>query len=272
MKNRLRDAGERSRVAAHVASCELCTEFCEAYHQEFEAISGLLDRELPFAAQEVRDKVFARSVRGLVIDLDPMVLAAKSPIRMAADGLEARLEIEHLATLYSESPEAVLRIMRDNKAGRDYLQLMSDSAELVSHVMIRLPDLGREYITDDDGVSVIDPPLDGNLGDLKWQIKLPDAVFSLEKLDYDPNTTLHSNQVELSTPGSDRIRVTLQSKEDGKNIVVEVLELDGQSDFGEVRVMISKPGYLRSHPATPQSRLSFDIADPSESISIRLYR
>ena len=227
---------------------------------------------LPAGARALADKLYGEAARGQIVKLLPLTNASEKNLRLAADSFDrARTPIVNLATFYSTSPEIVLRLMRDLDQGSDYLQLIGMDPKVTSHVLVQLPEIGREFATDDFGKAVIGRAEFADFEKLKWQIKLPDALFLLEPLIYDPDWTTTSKEVTIESEQGDRIRVTLEDKVEGKQILIRVLEFDGKAEFGEVRVMISQHEITEIKNATPDQTVLFETIDPGREISIRLF-
>ncbi len=273
VENAMQDAAARARISEHIGNCEFCSEFCEEYTLYLVSIEDTDRLDLSQAAFNAADDIFRHALRGVIIDMQPLAGDIDTPLRLAADGKEEfRPEIVNLATLCSEQPEAILRVMRDSGRGIDYVQLISDDPELSQNVMIRIPEIGWESLTDDEGKAIIEKQIGDDISNLKWQIKLPDAVFSMKPLEYDPDETRCSGETELTTADSDRIHVELQSKTEGKQIVIKILELDGKKDFGDVRVAISQGGVTTTSSTSGNKTISFDLTDTESVINIRIFQ
>ncbi|MFH1891311.1 MAG: hypothetical protein ABIK83_01345 [Candidatus Zixiibacteriota bacterium] len=269
----MQDAAERERISDHIEECEFCSEFCEDYRSYLESIEAFKDADIPILALRSADTFFRKAVRGRSIALQPLTEDVSSPLKLAADGSERfSPEIVNIAELCSESPEAILRIMRDSTKGIEYVQLISDDPNLAGHIMIQVPEIGWELITDRNGKAVIEHTPEVELSVLKWQIKLPDAIFSMKPLEYDPDETTYSEKVELTSPESDRISVEFRGKTEGKQIVIRILELDGKQDFGDVRVTVSQGDISRTSKTSTASTVSFDLTDSESEVDIRLFR
>jgi hypothetical protein len=162
--------------------------------------------------------------------------------------------------------------MRDFDRGHDYLQLISDDPALSSHIMVQIPQLQKEFITDENGRAEIDASVLDKPDQLSWQIRMPDAVFSLEPLVYDPNKTEYSKDIVLTTEKQDKIKVTFEGKTEGKQISIRILELDGRTDFGVVRVSVSQHHASLFKDVKRNESLSFDLVDATDEIKIRLFQ
>jgi hypothetical protein len=64
----------------------------------------------------------------------------------------------------------------------------------------------------------------------------------------------------------------LEEKTEGKQIILQVLALDGKADFEPVRVAVTQSGTIRWADAGPQQPVTFNLTDPSQEIRIRLFQ
>ncbi|MEW5995958.1 MAG: hypothetical protein AB1744_16400, partial [Candidatus Zixiibacteriota bacterium] len=166
----------------------------------------------------------------------------------------------------------VLQLARDVEKRQDYVQLISEDATLTANVMVRIPELNMEVITNHQGFASLEDITVRDPHQLTWQLKLPEAVFSLEPLTYDPNRTEYAKEVELHTDWNDRITVTFEGKTEGKRILIRILELDGRADFGHVRVQLSQRELSHIRDAEGNETIAFDLTDEQDTINIRLFQ
>ena len=272
--NGLDDAPRVAEISRHLEECEFCRQYWDNYRLYCEAGDEAAKGAISQAAWRLADRLYQQALSGKIVPLqflptdgayERMLLAADSDSDFAPP-------VINLATLYSEEPEMVLRVMRDTDRNEDYLQLIGAEAELAAQVMIQIPELDREFITDAEGrVSLAGVELD-DVEQLKWQIKLPDASFSLQPLHYDPDHTESAKEVSLQTDSGDRIEVIFEDKTEGKQIVIRVLELDGKTDFAPVRVAISQQETRRIKNVAANEPIEFGLIDPQQEINIRLFQ
>ena len=272
VEKRLEQA-EVEQIRQHLEVCEFCREFCDDYHLLYESLRAAEQEELPPEAQALADRLYHAALMGQVIPLQILRPGADEyELPLAADGEQQAAPLPDGAiTLYSEDPEIVLRIMRGPQPDDNYVQLISDDMSLVSHVLIQAPQLGREFVTDEQGRADLGSPPPVLTDDLKWQIKMPDAVFDLEPLTYDPDKTEYSRQVTLQTDRQDRVEITFERKTEGKLITLRVLELDGSEDFGDIKVVVSTPQASRHAQIGDDKTATFAIDDPDSTVNIRLF-
>ena len=272
VENNLPDSKEAEEMAKHIKECEFCAEFCDNYRTYMEALASASSEEIPVKALKLARRLYSEALREQVVQLRAFEKQPPQSFYLAADGAEeAPPDVINLASLYSDDPEFVLRAMRDLKKGYDYLQLIADVPHSASHVLLQIPELGKEFATDDNGRVILDSPLPGDLSQFKWQIKMPDAMFSLKPLVYDPEEVEYRKEMELETERNDRIRITFEGKAKGKQISVRVLELEGKTDFEKVRIYISQKGSGQIKGAEPGKDILFDELKPDTEINIRLF-
>lgn len=260
-------------IGQHVAECEFCRKYCEQFGRFLESIDQASRSIIPGRADNHAEELFRQALSGKIIPLRPLVIESEKVITYLAADDAGRQEprVQNLATLHSVDPEIVLRLVRDLDQNLDYLQVVSDDPTLAANVMIRLPEIDREFITDESGRAVFEnlPPADWEK--LKWQLKLPDAIFSLEPFEYDPERVESSTEMILETPGGDRLKIVLEDRTDGKQISLQLLELKGKSDFGTARVIISSESVSLTDNITPDRVVSLGTIDLHEKINIRFF-
>lgn len=273
LENRL-DEPSAGRIREHLQQCEFCRGFCENQRLFLDSVSRAAEEAIPTKALQLADRLYKDALAGKIISLEPLLSEVSAPpLHLAADGdKEFTPHVQNLTTLCSESPEIILRVMRDLDKGQDYLQLISDNPALSARVMVQIPELKREFITDDNGQATLESGLPDAPEKLTWQIKMPEAVFSLEPLVYDPDKTEYAEDIILETQRKDKIKVTFEGKTEGKQISIRILELDGRTDFGRVKVSVSQQNVSVFKDVERNERLSFDLIDANDKINIRLFQ
>jgi hypothetical protein len=242
---------EYASVEAHVEECELCREYCENYRSLDKSIEWAWSTQIPQSAWDFAKRIQKAPRFRSVINLKPLIesfgdlfsaVEHVGALALAADGsTKPKFPVPRcLATYYSEDPDLVLRVMTHPDQEGEHLQLVSEDPNLRSCVVLQLPDLGHEFLTDHDGCVNLAPGLIKEYGELKWRVKLPDAEFDLTPLIHDPNATKYSSETTLETKKKDKIRVRFEGKAEGKLVIIEVLELEGESKLGTLRMVISK--------------------------------
>jgi hypothetical protein len=264
---------DREQIAAHIAECEFCCEVCDNYRLEKSAINNDIQVSVPMAAKALADRFYAEALKSLNIELIPMLKEHPSISYLAAEGeIEKPSGVANLATFYSEKPEMILRVMRDYGQGYDYLQLTGNEPELVSNILLTVPELDREFVTDDFGRATFIDPLPQKIDALKWQIKMPDAVFALEPLQYNPEAIQYRTDMILETDRHDKIKINFEGKAEGKQINISILSLEGKADFSAVKVVVSCKQATEIKSVRALETCSFQVNEPGEEIKIRIFQ
>jgi len=265
-------SGEAKRqLEEHMASCEFCREFAEDYRLQIESLKQAGQQPPPTGLDKLKERLWQQTAGIKMIRLSELKPQTAPASRLAADGRASRPRWQHLRTFYSESPEVVLRLMRDNEESRDYLQVIADDSSLYSFVAVDMPGGDVRLVTDENGCADIQPGLLDKAGDAAWQIRLPDAVFLLETLDYDPDKTESVKETILSTENDDKIRVVFEKKTEGKKISIEILQLDGRTDFDQVQVVLTADDTVNCWKATPKLGRTVTVTDKIKTINLRLF-
>lgn len=264
---------QRAGLEQHLAICDFCRELVANLTLQMKEDSHPDTREVPDRIKVLADRLLAQSLRGRLIQLRTLENPDVGPsILMAADGeKQDRQAIESLAIVYSDNPEIVVCLMRDNNLGQHYLQVVSDDPDLYEHVLVEAPEAGRSVITDKNGRANLDAIESGSLSDLKWQIRLPEAVFELQELSFDPDSTTYRRETILDSEQGDRIRITLEGKGEGKQIELEVLELDGSTDIGPMQIVISLDDNVTTYDLNDQGTVLIDGGTRFQTLRVRLY-
>jgi len=270
--NRLSDPALREEISRHVEVCEFCDEFCREYRELSQPLESTGDAPLPEELGGLVDSLYHSALQGSIIALRQLD-SERLPACLAADGtLEHKPTVENLARLYSENPEVVLSVMRDRARGQDYFQITAEDSRLSAHVLVQLPELGREYITDADGRAELDLADTGRLDQIKWQIKMPEAVFALAPFTYDPEQVEYAEEITLQTARHDKIAIRFEGRVESKQLSIKVVELEGRTDFGPVKVVVTQQSKSDIRPASPGVPVQIGPIDPDTVIDIRLYQ
>jgi len=272
LENRIQDTDKSEEISAHLKRCQFCREYCDNYGQLTKHINQAKNENIPAETWELANRLFNASMSCNIIYLKPLEPEPSDEYLQAADGIgEPAPDIENIATLYSEQPEMVLQLMRDNKQKLEYFQLIAEDDKLISHVLVQIPEKNEEFITDINGRAELKTTLI-NPSTLNWQIKMPDAQFSLKPLKYDPEKIEYQNELELETDRNDKIRVTFMGKTKGKQISIQILALEGKKDFGDMKVMVNQKNKSDIQKIEPEKSISFNLGEGDDEISIRLFQ
>lgn len=267
------DEPETGKLSSHLEDCEFCREFIDDYRLLQQSLATAEQEVLPGAVEELTRRLYRESLLGCVVSLEPLrVDSDEQTMPLAADRKpEEPLSSDSGITLYSEDPEIILRLMSGPRPDDNYVQLISDDSELVAHVLVQAPQLGREFLTDARGRADLGAAPLELTDDIKWQIKMPDAVFDLEPLVYDPDKPEHSEQVTLETDRQDKLEVTFERLTEGKRITLRLIELDGKTDFGEVKVVVATEHASHLDQMGIGSSATFVLDDAEATVNIRLF-
>ena len=115
-------------VAVHLVGCDVCREEF-ALMEEWLTDPNTQNQGLSgrSAFEETVLHLLRRRASSVPLSLLEMPQNVAGGYVLAADGVAVSAAgLQHRATLYSEDPEVILRVMHDPKAGRDLLQLTAD--------------------------------------------------------------------------------------------------------------------------------------------------
>jgi hypothetical protein len=260
-------------VMDHLDECRICREVADHF-QEFQAAIPTATEDDLLVAGPVATGLYRDACRGQIISLTPLPGDLNpEELCLAADGQPARVpEIEELATLASEASDLVLRLMHDHAASQDFLQLVAEDYSEIAHTLVQIPSMKCEFVTDDKGRADLPPAGEITWDKVDWQIKMPEAVFDLKPLEFTPDQPDYSHSVELDTEQADRIRVTFEGRDDSCSIVVEVLELRGETDLAPMQAIVTAGSHGHSVRTITGQPIVLDLLDSDTPITIRLYR
>lgn len=261
-----------SELSGHLAECEFCREYRDNYRSYIQMINESARIEIPARAMELADRLYAKALSGKFISFRPYSREIDGSLSIAADDIDQfKPDVINLGTFFSEDPELVLRVMRNCSDGIDYLQLIGKNPELTSNVLIQIPELNKEFVTDDHGKAILVGLSEATIIDLKWQVKMPDASFSLKPLIYDPEAVEYAKDFILETDRHDKIKIRFEGKTEGKQININILELDGKSNFGAVRVAVSQKENALVKTVKESETVAFYLNKSDAEIKIRLF-
>lgn len=274
IEDRQSDPTRHDQIAAHIVQCDICREFCDEYRQYIDFVTEAEKSGIPDNAQSVADKIFNSNAIASIIPLTPFEqTSSETAYHLAADGPPAKSPpLRAIATLFSEQPELVLKVMRHEPENRDTLHLISDDPSISAGVMISIPEIDLDVVTDENGEAVLDTTVPDSVAKMNWQVRLPDAVFTLEPFHYDPERTIAKKQVTFETKDNDRIEVHLEEKTEGNRIAIRVTQVGGRADYGQVRIVVGQSGRFESQLSQPDQPAVFGSLHPDQEIVIRLFR
>jgi len=274
---------QSTEIGRHLVSCPLCREYVELI-EEWNRGSQSVQASFP-AAQAVAEHAFAGAVDAAsravprIIELIPLAFQSEPvPVRLAADGhppprADHPIEgLEHAATLYAADPELVLRVMRDRRTGEELLHLIGTDPDLTSNVLIHIVEPSLDFMTDGQGVAHLGPHRLQNPESLHWQVRLPEAIFALSPLQYNPEQPGARRQFELETDAENRIRVELESRTEGIMLHLTLLRIGGSETLQRARLVITQ-GALMSQTVEAKGPATCTVTGLSatEPIGIRVF-
>ena len=263
-----------SQLAGHLASCAQCTDEL-ALIEDWLASEGadlVSDETSPSLAAEILYRR-ARSASRIISLVPFATIPASARLALAADGQGVPSPgWQHRATLYSEHPELVLRIMSDPAAGKDLLQLTGTDPGLTRHVCIHLAEPSMDFFTDHRGIAEADAGLIAEPTALSWQIRLPDATFTLSPLNFGGSPQESLPETVLEAEGGYRVAATLVADDLGMTVRVRALAISGQRDFETVHVVVSQTGgkWRVGEAHSSRDTVSAQV-NATEPIEIRLF-
>ncbi len=227
-------------VAIHVNVCDECRE--ELLLME----EWLADTNAQTPGPTVRSqfeeavlRLLQRRRSNLSLTLMDMPYDPVAGYSLAADGVSAPVAgLQHRATLYSEDPEVILRVMHDPSTGCDMLQLTADDPSLTKHVYIHLSDPPAGFLTDEWGRAEIPAESLGDPAAQSWRLQLPDASFMLKPLEQ----SRAANETVIELPDGDSVAVTFLPDSKGLSLRVRPLRIHGHESIERVRVVVCQSG------------------------------
>ncbi len=272
--NELSPTEGSGEVRGHLEVCEFCREYFEEYRAHSKAVRELMDAPLSERMTNFLSRLAREDRRGLVVNLSVLPVETVAPPKyLAADSPTAeRLENLSIATLYSENPEIILKMMRNQSDGSRYLQLIAESIELTANVLVCAPEIGAAIATDADGRATLPEAVTDNPSSLQWQVRLPDASFDLQPLIYAPDKIEYLRETVLESDRGDRIKVTFIAKTVGKQVEIELLQLDGQENFDRVRILLVEDRRFELQSLVTGQRVLFTLPERTSSINLRIFQ
>ncbi len=240
-----RESESLRAIRAHLDGCEDCrVRFAEIEGWHI-AVEGSMAEGFPRVAQSVADQIYRDAITASrVVLLSPMTMPqTHEPVHLAADGqaeTESVRPLEHRATMVSENPELVMRIMRDPASGEETLHLIGADPSVTRHVIIHVDDPPLDLVTDADGKALLTGTPMANPADARWEIRLPDATFALTRLEgmgIDPGG---EREVTLSSGPDNEMGITLTEGPDGLALRLRLLRVNGRNNIERARLVISQ--------------------------------
>ncbi len=273
-EGRLEESAQQ-KIKEHLRLCEFCSEFCRDHKLYLESRVEAMQNEIPLKAHHVFDRLRLNALTGRKYDLEPLSDPAKRrDLYMAADGHEDEQDHPGLVSMGSfacEDPELILRLMRDNREGSDYLQLIGDDQALVAHVLVTAPEIDYEALTDAEGRAVLN--LDSGIipAELHWQVRMPDAVFRLEPIEFKADRIENEESFDLKTDNDDHVEVRIMKRGEGHQLSLKLLKIGGKSDFEDARIVVWADDESAQTVINSGGTFQLDLASKPSNINIRLF-
>jgi hypothetical protein len=217
---------------------------------------------------------WSASTTGNVIILFPVAdsrIAADTPARLAAKGDE-RPVITQAITLASADRDILLRAIKDPYTHEVWLYLVAEKDPArCGHALIRAFGSEAEYVTDAQGrlnLGKVEMP---SMTDLKAEVHLPTAVFTLSPLGELKDET---RSVVLASPGGDQIRVTWSGDKHLRHLEVEVLKLAGRIADAPLKVAVRAAGETGPPKlvSVTADRVSVETGEAPETLEMYFYQ
>lgn len=283
LDNMLADS-QAKRLQDHIASCQFCAELYQNLQEEhgihFEKSEVRISRKVAETAQKIYagklDDLYQKTnvlQPGLIIELKPLVLenVPKRPLLAADSQKEHAPEIEHFATAYSEEPEALVRLMRNNSLKKNFIQVVSADPKLFQNVLVESAELGCSVVTNDSGEADL-PDVDlKNLSTARWSIRMPEAFFTLEPVEFDSDSMRGASEKILETQHGDKLRILLKSESGGVRIQIELLELHGNRDFESTRLAITLDNVTQLYQMSDRGAVIIQAGKSFRKLSIQVH-
>lgn len=227
-------------AAVHLQSCAECREELAIIEDWLERLaSPVADAPAKSAFEELVISLLQPRPSRILFQPMSMPAAEPRPYALAADGSAVQpAGLQHRATLYSENPEVLLRIMHDPGAGRDFLQLTAVDASLTSRVYVHLAEPPMEFLTDEQGVAELPHAILEDPAALAWGLQFPDATFMLKPLSQ-PEA---ADESIIELPDGDKIAIQYVKNVSGLSLRVRPLCIHGRETMSQVRVVVCQTG------------------------------
>ena len=168
--------------------------------------------------------------------------------------------------------ELVLRVMRNHDRHRDFVQLVADDPATVAHILVQIPDLNCEFMTDASGRADLPEGERDDYRAMKWQVRFPEAVFDLQPLLSAPRDSSSSDEVTLTTEQGDEIVVVLESASAGQTLSVTVKSVRGVTDFDKLRAYVTTAHESARARLAPDKPVYVGPVDSRSTLKISLFR
>ncbi len=217
--------------------------------------------------------IWVESATPDVIHLSPLAPNAgreiPTPLNLAAQGV--RKDAGHDAvTLASEDQQVLLRVVRDAHTKETWLYVVADDPALYENVLVRLPSMDKEFVTDPQGRV--------NLGVVDWpekellaaEVRPPKATFTMS-----PFRTIETGEaVELRSTSGDRVKLALTGEGHNYRLEVNIVELSKTRKKTSLKLAVRMAGTERLVEIQPvvSDQACFGDLDVAEKLEVYLYQ
>jgi len=251
------DVPDKLYLERHLEGCPQCRFTLTQLNKELECLRAIWDESA------VPD----------IIRLFPLRPDASSggptPQKLAAQGVQK--DARHDAvTLASEDQQVLLRVIRDAHTEETWLYVVADDPALYENVLVRLPSVDKEFVTDPQGrvnLSVVDWP-EKEL--LAAEVRPPKATFTMS-----PFRAVETGEaVELRSTSGDRLKMALTGEGHNYRLEVHIVELSKAHMKAPLKLAVRMAGTKRLVQIQPvvSDQACFGDLDAVEKLEVYLYQ
>ncbi len=251
------DVPDKLVLERHLESCPQCRFVLARLNKELERLRAIWN-----------ESAIPDSIR--LFPLPPNAdQESPTPLNLAAQGI--RKAASHDAvTLVSEDQQVLLRIVRDTHTKETWLYVVADDPALYENVLVRLPSVDKEFVTDLQGRV--------NLGVVDWpekellaaEVRPPKATFMMS-----PFRAIETGEaVELKSTGGDRIKMALTGEGRNYRLEIHIIELSKARIKASLKLAVRMAGTERLVQIQPvlSDKVCFGDLDVTEKLEVYLYQ
>lgn len=233
-------------VLEHLEKCAHCSERAaklETFYGEFKKISSEPVSLLEYRFIQDIARNFSRWIyiayplsfkdtRQSVVGI-PAVLAAAS-----TDVVQLK-PFQNLGVLTTQDGEILVRVIRTVKNSEITLHLISDHEQNYRNVLVSIPNVNKEYISDDNGKVHLGDLSLPETKDLLVKVQTPCASFDLTPLDIWGTEEVAQTEIVLTNERNDSIKVEFISSDLDYALKVHLLKIPS-ADNKRLRIMVTR--------------------------------
>ncbi|NOZ75240.1 MAG: hypothetical protein GXO90_07655 [FCB group bacterium] len=258
----------------HLKNCSLCRNRIEIAkdffrQMEMDLASSLSQREINLAEslESPIGKWIATPVQTMTPTLRPSVYAAASTIDLP------KREIQRVGLLATPDKEILIRVLRYTSSGQVKLFLISKHKHKTELVLIKIPAIGFEGVTDKSGevsIGKIDPS-DWEM----WQIEVQtaSAIYTVTAMEDSEGRIRASRDVSLIPEVMDSITIECTREVQDSTLSVHVSKLiSGVEDQNPVyRILVTRGDIMLKYQTTESSDVHFPGIPCQTGLQIRVF-